>query len=67
MIPGINLRDPIQEGYLKSVLKGHGRVKIAQPEEQCEDEWDELEEEETEGEPEDLDKPADEESQPEEQ
>ncbi len=65
LIPGINLGDPIQEGYLKSVLKGHGRVNITQPEEECEDEWEALEEEETEGEAQDLDKPADEESQPE--
>ena len=68
LIPGINLGDPIQEGYLKSVLKGHGRVKIEQPEEaEWEDEWEALEEEETAGEAQDLDKPADEESQPEEQ
>jgi hypothetical protein len=68
LITGINLRDPIQEGYLKSVLKGHGRVKIQQPEEaEWDDEWEALEEQETEGEPEDLDIPAHEEDEPQEE
>jgi hypothetical protein len=45
LIPGVKLDDPIQEGHLKAVLKGHGKVQQEQAEEaDCENEWETLEE-----------------------
>src|SRR3954471_8405879 len=52
LISGVELDDPIQEGYLESVWKGHEKVKAEQAEEaDCEEELEAAEEDGTEGEP----------------
>src|SRR5689334_7018450 len=41
LIPGVKLDDPIQEGHLEAVMKGHGKVEQEQPKEaDCENGWE---------------------------
>ena len=43
LMPGVKLDDPISRRYLDSVWKGHGKVKVEQPEEtECEEQLDSL-------------------------
>jgi hypothetical protein len=67
LIPGVKLGDAIDERYLESVWKGHGRVKDEQPEEtDCEEDLEAAEENGTEVKPgSDADEPADGEDRPE--
>src|SRR3954469_26065718 len=51
LIPGVKLDDPIQDGDLESVWKGHGKVEEVPEETDCEDESETLEEAQTAGEP----------------
>jgi len=61
LIPGVKLDDPIQDGDLESVWKGHGKVKEVPEETDCEDESETLEEAQTAGEPQqDADETAEE-------